>query len=65
VAGHDSVAIFNAVHNRKGDKPLMVVCKTTKGKGVSYMENIPIWHYRSPSQQEYEQAMAEIDGATE
>lgn len=63
VPGHDSVAIFNAVQNRKGDKPLMVVCKTTKGKGVSYMENIPIWHYRSPSPQEYQQALVEIEGA--
>jgi hypothetical protein len=28
------------------------------------MEDIPIWHYRSPSPQEYQQALAEIDGAT-
>jgi transketolase len=64
VGGHDSAAIFNAVQSRKGDKPMMVVCKTTKGKGVSFMEDIPIWHYRSPSPQEYQQALAEIDGAT-
>ena len=32
--------------------------KTTKGKGVSYMENVPIWHYRSPNKEEYEQAHA-------
>jgi len=62
VPGHDSVAILNAVKSRKGDKPLMVVCKTTKGKGVSYMENIPLWHYRSPSPQEYQQALVEIEG---
>ena len=35
---------------------------TTKGKGVSYMENVPMWHYRSPNQEEYEQAMRELGG---
>ena len=39
----------------------MVIARTTKGKGVSYMENVPIWHYRSPNQQEYQQAVAELE----
>jgi transketolase len=61
--GHDSAAIFEAVTQRKGGKPFMVIGKTTKGKGVSYMENVPIWHYRTPNKQEYEQAAAELDKA--
>ncbi len=65
VNGHDSLAIYNAVTSRKGDRPLMVNCKTTKGRGVSYMENVPMWHYRSPNKAEYEQAVREIDEATE
>ena len=65
VNGHDSLAIYNAVTSRKGDRPLMVNCKTTKGRGVSYMENVPMWHYRSPNKAEYEQAIREIDEATE
>ena len=64
VDGHDSGAIFQAVIARSGRKPLMVVAKTTKGKGISYMENVPIWHYRSPSRKEYDQAVVELDGAT-
>ena len=60
-AGHDSAALFEAVTQRKGGKPLMVVARTTKGKGVSYMENVPIWHYRSPNKQEYEQAVKELE----
>ena len=60
VDGHDSAAIFEAVAGRKGDRPLMVVCRTTKGKGVSYMENVPIWHYRSPNPAEFEKAKAEL-----
>jgi transketolase len=63
VDGHDSAAIYDAVTSRKGDKPLMVVGKTTKGKGVSYMENVPIWHYRSPSKDEYKQALQELEAA--
>jgi transketolase len=63
VDGHDSQAICRAVVARRGDKPLMVVCKTTKGRGVSYMENVPIWHYRSPSVDEYRQALKELEQA--
>ena len=61
--GHEPAAIFDAVTNRQGGKPMMVVCKTTKGKGVSYMENVPMWHYRSPNKTELEQAIREINGA--
>lgn len=61
VDGHDSAAMHEAILGRKGGKPLLVVCRTTKGKGVSYMENVPIWHYRSPNKAEYQQALAELE----
>jgi transketolase len=61
IDGHDPAAIFRAVSTRKGDRPLMVVARTTKGKGVSYMENAPIWHYRSPNKDEYAQAIRELE----
>jgi len=60
--GHDSEGIFRAVSQRRGDKPFMVIGKTTKGKGVSFMENVVIWHYRSPNKEEFQRAMAELDG---
>jgi len=60
VNGHDSEAILAAVRNRDGDKPLVVVCKTVKGRGVSYMESVPIWHYRAPNEEEYRQALSEL-----
>jgi transketolase len=63
VDGHDSMALFEAVMRRQGGRPLMVVAKTVKGKGVSYMENVPIWHYRSPSPKEYQQATVELEKA--
>jgi transketolase len=60
VNGHDAEAIFAAVRDRKGDRPVAVVGRTVKGKGVSYMENVPIWHYRSPNKEEYARAIAEL-----
>lgn len=61
VDGHNEAQIVAAVRNRKEDRPLLVVCKTTKGKGVSFMENVPIWHYRSPNSDEFAQAINEIE----
>ena len=60
VNGHNAEAIYNAVVNRKGDSPLVVICNTIKGKGVSYMEHVPIWHYRSPNKTEYTKALEEL-----
>lgn len=63
VDGHDAAALYHAVRNRSGGKPLMVICRTIKGKGVSYMEGVPIWHYRSPNPDEYRKALEEIERA--
>ncbi|MCP5081966.1 MAG: transketolase [Alphaproteobacteria bacterium] len=60
VNGHSADEIHEAVMNREGGKPLVVVSKTVKGKGVSYMEHVPIWHYRAPSPEEYKQACDEL-----
>lgn len=61
VDGHDSSAIFHAVTSRKGDRPFVLVGNTIKGKGVSFMEHVAMWHYRSPSPEEYTQALQEIE----
>ena len=61
VDGHDSGALFQAVKSRQSGKPFMAIGKTTKGKGVSYMENVPIWHYRAPNPEEYQQALSELE----
>jgi transketolase len=63
VDGHCPQAVHDAIVGRKGERPLMVVARTIKGKGVSYMENVPMWHYRSPNPQEYQQALDELDRA--
>jgi transketolase len=61
VDGHDQQAIFEAARTKSPFRPLAVVAKTVKGKGVSYMENQGIWHYRSPNPLEYQQALREIE----
>ena len=63
VDGHDQQLIHDAVSAKKPGAPLAVVAKTVKGKGVSYMENQGIWHYRSPNPAEYQQAVREVEGA--
>lgn len=60
VNGHNAQEIFDVVKCRKATSPLLVVCNTVKGKGVSYMEHVPIWHYRSPNKTEYMQALNEL-----
>ncbi len=61
--GHNALALFGQYSQRKQKKPFVIICKTIKGKGVSFMENIPIWHYRSPNKDEYIQAIAELEGS--
>jgi transketolase len=58
--GHNAVAMYSATQSRIGAKPFVLLCNTVKGKGVSYMENVPIWHYRSPNKDEYAQALREL-----
>jgi len=60
VDGHDPEALAQALASARQDAPLAIVARTVKGKGVSYMENQPIWAYRSPTPEEYVQAIAEL-----
>jgi len=59
--GHSLNALRSAVQVLNESLPKMIIGKTTKGKGVSYMENAPIWHYRSPSPSEYLLALKELE----
>lgn len=65
VNGHDVKEMKNAIENRNGEKPFALICKTVKGKGVSYMENVPIWHYRSPNKDEYITAIKNLTEISE
>ena len=61
INGHYGAGIRAAILGTIWASPLVVVCKTIKGKGVSYMEDEPIWHYRSPNAEEYVQAVEELN----
>ena len=60
VNGHSVGKIIEKVNSRKKDKPFLLICNTVKGKGVSFMENKPIWHYRSPTPAEYKIAIKNL-----
>lgn len=65
VDGHDHEQLsknLNAVP-WASNQPSVLICHTTKGKGISFMENSVEWHYRSPSQQQLEAALAELGHA--
>ena len=53
VDGHSSEEITQVFSKSVNEKPLFIIANTVKGKGVSFMENKPIWHYRSPTPEEY------------
>ena len=55
-------AAFEAARAHKG-APTCIVAETLKGKGVSYMENQVGWHGKAPNDEQYEQAMAELEAA--
>jgi len=63
VDGHDYDSLLRGFQPSPDGKPRVVLAKTVKGKGVSYMENSPIWHFRSPNPEEYQQALKEIDNS--
>ena len=44
----------------EANKPTVLICHTTKGKGVSFMENSVLWHYRSPQDEEFDAALQEL-----
>ncbi len=61
--GHDVAALEKALHPAGNGRPTVVIAHTTKGKGISFMENSVLWHYRTPQGEEYEAAIAELEGS--
>ena len=63
IDGHDIEAIDSAVKAAKAckGKPTAIICRTVKGKGVSFMENSVKWHGSAPNEEQYKQAVSEIN----
>lgn len=60
VDGHDHSQLYEALSNFHESKPNVVIARTTKGKGVSFMENKVEWHYKNPNDDELQLAMSEL-----
>ena len=62
VDGHNYQQIENALLKSKNisGKPICIIANTIKGKGISFMENKVEWHYKAPSNKEYNMAIREL-----
>lgn len=66
INGHDFDSLENALINRVKvmEAPSVVIANTVKGKGVSFMENNNLYHYKNLSQEEHDMAKKELNGLT-
>lgn len=66
VDGHDHHALYDALSGGpwEAGKPMMLIAHTTKGKGVSFMENKVEWHYRNPTPELLAVALREVTGVS-
>jgi transketolase len=62
IDGNDHVQLNKALTTSCDAKPICIVANTIKGKGISFMENKLIWHYRDPQGNDYERAIKELEG---
>lgn len=60
VDGHNVDELIKALEI-KTTKPLCIIAKTIKGKGISFMENKVEWHNKAPSEKEYKLALDELE----
>jgi transketolase len=61
IDGHDHDRLIDALSPKFVDRPRVVIARTVKGKGVSFMENMVDWHYKNPSDQELSAALRELE----
>ena len=62
IDGNDFAQVLQALDTHEDGKPVCIIAKTVKGKGVSFMENQVGWHGKVPSGQQLEQALKELEG---
>ena len=60
--GHDHIQLKRELF-RISTKPRVIIANTIKGKGVSFMENSVMWHYKSPSESEFTRAIEELENS--
>lgn len=60
IDGHNIKQILKSLTKKKNKKPNIIIANTTKGKGVDFMENTILWHYKSPNKQQYFSALKKL-----
>ena len=60
IDGHNHDELKNAF-NESTNKPKFIIANTIKGKGVSFMENKVVWHYKSANHEELEKGLKELE----
>ena len=60
IDGHNFNQIYISLLKRKKNKPTILIANTIKGKGVKYMENKILWHYKFPDQKQLQKAIKEL-----
>jgi transketolase len=61
IDGHNHQQIIEALSTLPSGKPTVIVAHTTKGKGVSFMENKVEWHYKNPNDEQLAKALVELE----
>jgi transketolase len=66
IDGHNHQAIETTLNSLSYEKsPNLIIAHTIKGKGVGFMEDQLMWHYKSPNEQQYQQAVVELEETLE
>ncbi len=62
INGHDHEEIFHALtHLEDNGKPKVIIARTVKGKGVDFMEDTVLWHYKSPNDEQLKNALEQLN----
>jgi transketolase len=60
IDGHSHEDIYKAAAHKTKEKPIFILAKTIKGKGIKAMENNPEWHHKSPTEEELKAFLKEL-----
>ena len=60
IDGHNINQIVKSLKSKNNNKPNIIIANTIKGKGVKFMENTVLWHYKSPNEEQLSDAMKDL-----
>lgn len=63
IDGHNHDEIRESLLSKDENKPTCIIAHTIKGKGISFMEDTVLWHYRAPQGEDYDNAIKELEEA--